>query len=155
MGGETIRNILEAAPWTRCDGRRLILQPMTKPELLRLWLSNSGYAISGEKLVKEAGVIYPIILASGGKQPPMTRAELYTGRWGLISEDPLLGEYLEQLASKTGRAIKGLERSKRAEDRVRLDKLREAFEGFYLMRKKLISKREGKDDSDADSKNDT
>ncbi|MGI5936860.1 MAG: tRNA (adenine(22)-N(1))-methyltransferase [Oscillospiraceae bacterium] len=146
MGGETIRNILKEAPWTRGEGRRMILQPMTKPELLRLWLNDNGYAIYGEKLVKDAGVIYPIILASGGQQPPLTEAELYTGRWELICGDPLFEDYLELLASKTARAIGGLQRSRRAEDMSRLEKLKAASAGFDIMKKRLIAKREGKDD---------
>ena len=38
MGGETIAEILTAAPWAGQEGRRLILQPMTAQEQLRAWL---------------------------------------------------------------------------------------------------------------------
>ena len=35
MGGETIRDILRAAPWAADGHHTLLLQPMTKVELLR------------------------------------------------------------------------------------------------------------------------
>ena len=37
MGGETIRDILRAAPWAADGHHTLLLQPMTKVELLRGW----------------------------------------------------------------------------------------------------------------------
>lgn len=144
MGGETIINILREAPWTRCGGRRLILQPMTKPELLRQWLSDNGYSILGERLVKDAGVIYAIIVASEGRQTPLTEAELYTGGWELICDDPLFEEYLELLASKTARAIEGLRQSRKGEDAPRLEKLKAASAGFEIMRKRLMAKKKGR-----------
>ena len=39
MGGETIVSILEAAAWLRGSDVPLILQPMTKKEVLREWLA--------------------------------------------------------------------------------------------------------------------
>ena len=43
MGGETIRDILRAAPWAADGHHTLLLQPMTKVELLRGWLRENGY----------------------------------------------------------------------------------------------------------------
>lgn len=48
MGGDLICSILDRAEWTM-DGRyKLILQPMTKSEILRYWLTYNGYSIIGE-----------------------------------------------------------------------------------------------------------
>ncbi len=63
MGGELIVSILEAAPWVRRAGRRLVLQPMTHAEDLRAYLSAAGYAIVGETLAREGERIYQIICA--------------------------------------------------------------------------------------------
>ena len=52
MGGETIRDILRAAPWTADGHHTLLLQPMTKVELLRGWLRENGY------LIKQKGSSY-------------------------------------------------------------------------------------------------
>ena len=43
MGGETIATILSKAPWTSEDERLLILQPMSKSDLLREWLQQNSY----------------------------------------------------------------------------------------------------------------
>ena len=53
MGGETILSILEAAPWTNNARYTLLLQPMTKAEVLRPWLSEHGYSFLRERLVLE------------------------------------------------------------------------------------------------------
>jgi tRNA (adenine22-N1)-methyltransferase len=50
MGGEAVRSILEAAPWTRTD-TRLILQPQSNLPRLRRWLAESGYCICQERCV--------------------------------------------------------------------------------------------------------
>ena len=51
MGGETIITILENAPWTKRGEHLLLLQPMTKVEMLRKWLADNGYTFTGERLV--------------------------------------------------------------------------------------------------------
>ena len=43
MGGETIIHILTDSPWPRDSGCTLLLQPQTKVELLRRWISENGY----------------------------------------------------------------------------------------------------------------
>ena len=45
MGGETIADILAAAPWTRERDVPLVLQPMSSMDDLRLWLERHGYTI--------------------------------------------------------------------------------------------------------------
>ena len=57
MGGELIIRIIRDAPWVRDRSVRLILQPMTKPEVLRAYLSSNGYEIQREITVTE-GKIY-------------------------------------------------------------------------------------------------
>lgn len=62
MGGETIAEIISKAPWTK-DGVHLILQPMTKPEILREYLYNEGFCIYREQIVREGGHIYSVLSA--------------------------------------------------------------------------------------------
>ncbi len=63
MGGETIVGILDAAPWIK-DGCTLVLQPMTRSEILREFLYNRGFEITGERIVSESGHLYCVITAS-------------------------------------------------------------------------------------------
>lgn len=62
MGGELIASILDAEPNIR-DGRyRLILQPMTHPEILRAYLARNGFETVAERVIKEEK-FYQIICA--------------------------------------------------------------------------------------------
>ena len=61
MGGETILSILEASPWTNDARYTLLLQPMTKAEVLRPWLSEQGYVFLKERLGLENRTYFPIM----------------------------------------------------------------------------------------------
>ena len=67
MGGETIIAILNAAPWLRKGNAALLLQPMTKAELLRPWLVANGWRIDAERLVRDRGTIYAVLSVSPGE----------------------------------------------------------------------------------------
>ena len=70
MGGETIAAILAAAPWVR-DGRlRLILQPMSKIEVLHAFLLTEGFAIDEEITVRD-GHDYVVLRAHFADLPPI------------------------------------------------------------------------------------
>lgn len=103
MGGETIAAILAAAPWTR-EGKRLILQPMTSAHDLRRWLTENGYFIQRETLVED-GKLYVILEAAGGRDVPMTPAELLVGRQWEGMASPLRSKYLQQAINRTQKAL--------------------------------------------------
>ena len=63
MGGELILSILLAVPWVKQPGRRLILQPMTKAELLRRGLCREGFRILEESAVPDGSRCYAVLLA--------------------------------------------------------------------------------------------
>ena len=107
MGGETIAGILAAAPWTR-EGRTLLLQPMSKAEKLRPWLTERGYAIHREVLVEDRGKLYPILLARGGHPPPLSPQEVWAG---LGRDEPLYPRYLALQIRRLRRAAAGLRRA--------------------------------------------
>ncbi len=96
MGGELITRILSDAPWTKSPSIRLILQPMTHPEVLRAFLLREGYSIVDEVLVKDEK-IYQILCAEHAGIPPRkpyTELELLLGREPLRRRDPLTDELL-------------------------------------------------------------
>lgn len=127
MGGETIIHILQAAPWTRREDLLLLLQPMTKQELLRRWLNENGYAQCAERLVRDKDYLYPIFSVMGGAQPTLSDADIYGGID--IEVDPLAREYLGQRISRLHQAAQGLlhsgkeENEARAAEVMRLEKL--------------------------------
>ena len=109
MGGETIQAILSAAYWTAAGEHLLLLQPMTKVEYLRKWLTDNGYTFTQERLVFDKEHLYPVFVVHGGQQPPLTAAQEYGGV--LLDGDPLYAAYLDERIGKLNKAIEGLRRS--------------------------------------------
>jgi tRNA (adenine22-N1)-methyltransferase len=62
MGGETILQVLENAPWTKSEAVTLILQPQSKIDLLCRFLYDSGYEIKETKSVVDKGKSYTILV---------------------------------------------------------------------------------------------
>lgn len=105
MGGEAIISILSAAPWAR-EGLALILQPMSRAELLRRWLPENGYAVREERLAEDRGRLYPVLAASGGAMPPAADVQAWGGF--LLERDPLWGRYLAERIRRLEKAAGGL-----------------------------------------------
>ena len=62
MGGETMVHILETCPFPLTE-IRLILQPMTKADVLRQWLYRNGFAIMQETCVRDDRFLYAVMRA--------------------------------------------------------------------------------------------
>lgn len=90
MGGELIASILEDAPWVKNERIRLILQPMTHPELLRKYLLNSGFNIIDEKIIHEDKLYVVLCAEFSGKKEEYTDAELLLGRHNIKRADESL-----------------------------------------------------------------
>ncbi len=107
MGGELIAEILRAAPWVKEGNRRLILQPMTHPEILRRFLLSEGYSIVDETLVRE-DKIYGILCAEyTGRTEHYDELELLFGRENLCRGGELIGELLLRWEGILGARIRG------------------------------------------------
>jgi tRNA (adenine22-N1)-methyltransferase len=95
MGGELISDIIAAAPWTKSKDIRLILQPMTHAEKLRDFLNREGYAIIGERIVKE-DKLYTVICAEyRGVSEEYSRIDLIFGKILQKKRTPEFLEYAE------------------------------------------------------------
>lgn len=112
MGGDTICGILDRAEWCMAPDYTLILQPMTKAEVVRYWLAYNGYEFLDEVLVKDGGIIYQVIRARIKENTSLSLAELFTGEYALAVKNPLFGEFLDTLISRFEIGIKGLESAK-------------------------------------------
>ena len=97
MGGETIAEILWDAPFIKEERPHLILQPMTKGELLRDYLFAEGFEILKEKRVKEGQRIYTVLscVYCGTPYHP-TNLERLFGRVEAKDRDELYVELLEK-----------------------------------------------------------
>lgn len=115
MGGDLICRILDHAPWCLSPEYKLILQPMTKAEILRYWLSYNDFAIEDDVLCED-GNIYQIIIARFGKTKHLSDTEIYTGEYEHIKNNPLAGEFITQLINRFEHAVKGLEHAGKGND---------------------------------------
>lgn len=102
MGGELIASVTEA-PFLRDPSVLLILQPMTKPEILRKSLLDRGFSIKDERLAEEAGRIYQIFSAAfTGVTEKYSDAELLLGRGNILRG----GELYIRLANRETEMIR-------------------------------------------------
>lgn len=107
MGGETIISILQAAPWTNNEQYRLLLQPMTKMEVLRTWLAEHGYRFEDERLVYENRAYFPVMaVIGGGDEKKLSPGQM----WGGVAllDDPLQGKALDETIRHLSFAVSGL-----------------------------------------------
>ena len=133
MGGETIVHILSAAEWTKEQGRyTLLLQPMTKAGVLRHWLAEGGYRFVEERLVWDKDFLYPVMVLTGGEQPPLSDMEAEYGV--CLMNDPLYGQYLEMQAARLQRAADGKRRSEKESARREAELLDERCRILQRMR---------------------
>ena len=135
MGGQTIAEILAAAPWCERGQHLLLLQPMTMVYELRQWLWAHGYAIACETLCREDRRQYVVLSVRGGAE----KAELPL--WRCVVSPALLQadgakDYLRALFVKEKRALDGMERAS-AIDKARVgaqlrlvSEIQQALEGL-------------------------
>ncbi len=112
MGGDLICRILDQAEWTMDARYTMILQPMTKAEVLRYWLSNNEYGILSEHLVEDNNKIYSILTVRfGGYCPSLSDAELFLGHIDTVKNEPLFGKFLESQITRMENALSGIKGS--------------------------------------------
>lgn len=131
MGGENIADILAAAPWTADGTHRLLLQPMSRAEVLRAFLAQNGYRITEERLVRDWGTLYPALKAEAGSMK-LTPGRLYGG--AALLYDPLEPVYLTEKIVRLQNAIGGLNRAANPGDGERTDRLRDVVTELLAMR---------------------
>ena len=124
MSGETMAEILAAAGWD-WEGKRLILQPMTKRAELLSWLYEHGLRVREEKPVSERGRLYWVLCAEAGREPMPRPAHLWAG----FTET----EYARRLRRQLERALAGQRKARQpdpAEER-RTEELLEDMKDAY------------------------
>ncbi len=136
MGGDTICGILDRADLIMSRDILLILQPMTKAEVLRYWLTNNDFAICGEWLIEENGEIYQILSARFGARTLLSDAELFTGKYELAAGNALFPVQLAALIKRFERAAAGMSKAPRMRGRQKLTA--EILNGLYEMRDAVL-----------------
>ena len=111
MGGDMICRILDRAEWCMDRRYKLILQPMTKSEVLRYWLVNNEFEILAEDLVPEGGNLYQLIVARFGGSTRLSDGELFLGKKQLCTDLELYEQQRQKLIKRFETAIAGMERN--------------------------------------------
>lgn len=92
MGGELIAQILENAD--NIQHCRLIINPMTHPELTRKWLYNNGFCIENDIVVADSNHHYSVLLAHyTGEVKEKSEVDYFLGEISDFSDR----EYFEHL----------------------------------------------------------
>lgn len=78
MGADTMVSILEAAPWLQNSKYRLILQCQSKTPMLRRYLSQHGWRITEESVLRDGRFLYTVMeVYYQPDYPRLTEAECY------------------------------------------------------------------------------
>lgn len=109
MGGETIAEILAAAPWTLQGQHLLLLQPMTGLPELRQWLWQNGCMIEKETVCREGAHRFYVVISArgGGQKQDKPLCACYVSHALLQASDAKA--YLEHLLRIETRALSGME----------------------------------------------
>lgn len=109
MGGETIVEILHKCDKLAESSIRLILQPMTKAEVLRKWLYDSNFAITAEKVAEDGEKLYVVMCAEwSGQFQRLTETEAFAGFFS--EDDPLAQKYRSNEAARLRKVGAALEK---------------------------------------------
>ena len=93
MGGDTMISILEAAPWLRSESYRLVLQCQSKTPMLRQYLSEQGWRIEKESVLRDGRFLYTVMSAVYGPHTPLTAGQCHISPALLAGRDEALGDY--------------------------------------------------------------
>ena len=77
MGGDTMIHILESAPWLKSKQYRLVLQCQSKTPMLRRWLSEQGWRITEESVLRDGRFLYTVMEVCWEPEYP----RLTVGEW--------------------------------------------------------------------------
>ena len=108
MGADTMISILEAAPWLKDPKYRLVLQCQSRRPELRRWLSDAGYTIRREDLVRDGKFIYTVMEVIYAPGTVLSAAECYISPALLENNSPLLAEYTERVIHGLRLTVDGL-----------------------------------------------
>lgn len=77
MGADTMVSILEGAPWLADSQYRLILQCQSKTPMLRKYLSEKGWCINKEIVLKDGRFLYTVMEVVYAPSSKLTPGECY------------------------------------------------------------------------------
>ena len=107
MGGELIVNIISNAEWLKKNGIRLVMQPMTHPEILREYLISNGFEISDEAMVDDSKIYQIIVAKYTGIVSEADKLELRFGKINLNERKNILIRAMNREKQILGARLEG------------------------------------------------
>ena len=107
MGADTMISILEAAPWLKSNQYRLVLQCQSKTPMLRQYLSEQGWRIAEETVLRDGRFLYTVMeVWYQPDYPKLTPGEHFFPP--ALMENPALElpEYFQRILFSLNRAAK-------------------------------------------------
>ena len=98
MGGDTMIHILDRAPWLKDPRYRLILQCQSKTPMLRHFLSEEGWAIRQEAVLRDGKFLYTVMVVEFDPEAPrLTPGQCYFPPALLLDPNEVLQEYYQRI----------------------------------------------------------
>jgi len=135
IGGELMSDIILKGKDKIDKNTSLLLCPNNREAFLRETLEKIAFKITKERLIKENGKFYQVMLAESGEPEKLSSLEKEIGRKILSNKDDVLREYLLMRIKKNAKAIKSLGNAKSKNQRMdeflkRQKDLKEVYEWF-------------------------
>ena len=106
MGADTMVSILEAAPWLQDSRYRLILQCQSKRELLRKYLSDNGWHIAQEIVLRDGRFLYTVMdVRFDPAASRLSAAQVHFPPAMLVTPSAETKEYLDRVIFSLNRAV--------------------------------------------------
>ena len=107
MGGDTIISILGAAHWLKDSKYRLVLQCQSKAALLRHYITDRGWRIAEEAVVRDGRFLYTVMDVRWDPGHTLTVGQWYFPPALLKNPTPETGEYYRRVTDNLRKAIEG------------------------------------------------
>lgn len=106
MGADTMIHILSDAPWLRSDAYTLVLQCQSKAHTLRRFLSENGWRITQECVLRDGKFLYTVMeVKFSPDAPTLSPAECYFPPAMLENPSEETVEYYHQMCKKLRYAL--------------------------------------------------
>lgn len=135
MGGVTIAEILSAA--NKRNGCQFLLQPMSKPEILRKFLYENHFYIRDEKVVRDpTGRLYTVMDTVFGQPCGYEPIDLFASAPLRSHRDALTTLYLERLLKIAEKQVQGIVKSN-----LPIEQKKQAEEHYLYLKKYFLKNR--------------
>lgn len=128
MGGDLISEIIEASRDIALNTSQLILQPMTAVDNLRRYLTETGFEIVDENIVKEFHHFYFVIKARKGFTKYEDSIYYEISKSLVDKKEPIMFEYINKVLETNKKIIRSLEKACNMEYNLKIESIREKNE---------------------------